>query len=68
MTPDAKDTLEVLGATGGASLLTLTQANEVLQSVAYILTISLTLYKLYWSVRRTIEKHNLKKEKTVKGK
>jgi hypothetical protein len=63
MTPDVKDTLEVLVATGGASILTLAQANEALQFVAYILTIALTLYKLYWSIRRTVEKHNLKSKK-----
>ena len=66
MTPDAKDTLEVLGATGGASLLTLTQANEILQLVGYVLTITFTLYKFYWSIRRTYEKYVLKKEEEAK--
>ena len=66
MTPDLKDTLEVGAATGAASVLTMAEANEILQLVGYILTITFTLYKFYWSLRRTYEKYVLKKEEEVK--
>jgi|TARA_B110000908_G_C10189840_1_gene419928 hypothetical protein len=66
MTPDVKDTVEVVGATGIASVLTVAEANEIFQLLGYILTITFTLYKFYWSIRRTYEKHTLKKEEEAK--
>ena len=66
MTPDLKDTLEVGAATGAASVLTMAEVNEILQLVGYVFTITFTLYKFYWSIRRTYEKHLLKKEEKAK--
>ena len=66
MTPDLKDTIEVGAATGAASVLTMAEANEILQLVGYVLTITFTLYKFYWSLRRTYEKYKLKEQEKLK--
>jgi|TARA_R110002124_G_scaffold254993_1_gene420598 hypothetical protein len=45
MTRELKDTVEVLAANGGALGLTLTQCNELLQTISLILAIAYTAYK-----------------------
>ena len=44
MTQETKDVAVAGLATVGSSMLTLAQVNEVLQTVAYVLTISITAY------------------------
>lgn len=62
MTQETKDVAVAGLATVGSSMLTLAQVNEVLQTVAYVLTISITAYKFYWSIRRSIIKYREEKE------
>ena len=62
MTQETKDVAVAGLATVGSSMLTLAQVNEVLQTVAYVLTISITAYKFFWSIRRSIIKYREEKE------
>jgi hypothetical protein len=54
MTQETKDVAIAGLATAGSSMLTIAQVNEILQTIAYVLTISITAYKFYWSIRRSI--------------
>ena len=62
MTQETRDVAVAGLATVGSSMLTLAQVNEVLQAIAYILTISITAYKFFWSIRRSIIKYREEKE------
>ena len=57
MTQESKDVVIAGLATAGSSILTVAQVNEILQAIAYSLTILITGYKLFWSVRRSIVKY-----------
>lgn len=57
MTQESKDVVIAGLATAGSSILTIAQVNEILQAIAYSLTILITGYKLFWSVRRSIIKY-----------
>ena len=65
MTQESKDVVIAGLATAGSSILTVAQVNEILQAIAYSLTILITGYKLFWSVRRSIVKY---KEEQVEKK
>ncbi len=72
MTQESRDVIVAGLATAGSSMLTIAQVNEILQAIAYTLTISITAYKFYWSIRRSIiryreeQEEREKKEKTKK--
>lgn len=66
MTQESRDVIVAGLATAGSSMLTIAQVNEILQAVAYTLTISITAYKFYWSIRRSIIRYREEQEEREK--